>query len=136
MQGAWLCLIKPLARLLRRYYFTIYSSLVVILYKGLKPRSYSSFLSTILQLYNQCRGSVFNAAFKKTSRQLEQATKALLRSSLSLGCLIAIQSLRIQLISYKLVLKISESDLVIQQQKHIALIAEMLRIDQYTSFAS
>ena len=136
VQGAWLCLIKPLARLLRRYCFIIYSSLVVILYKRLKLRSCSGFLSTILWLYDQCGGSVSNATFKKTSRQLGQAAKALLRSSLSLGCLIAIQSLRIQLILYKLILKILESDLVIWQWKHIALIAKMLRMDQYTSFAS
>ena len=115
VQGAWLCLIKPLARLLRRYCFMICSSLVVILYKGLKPRLCSGFLSTILWSYDQCGGSVSNATFKKMSRQSGQATKALLRSSLSLGCLIAIQSLRIQLILYKLVLKILESNLVIQQ---------------------
>ena len=122
VQGAWLCLIKPLGRLLRRYCFIIYSSLVVILYKGLKLRSCSGFLSTILWSYNQCSGSVSNTAFKKMSKQSGQATKALLRSSLSLGCLIAIQSLRIQLILYKLVLKILESNLVIQQQKPIVLI--------------
>ena len=109
VQGAWLCLIKPLARLLRRYCFTICSSLVVILYSGLQPRVFSP-SRTILWSYERCGGSLSDSSFENALVKFQYCSgKTFFRASSqssvssisqsSTSC----HSQRIWLILYKLV---------------------------------
>lgn len=66
INSAQLGLIKPLSRLLIRYYLTVLSLAVVIWYKKLKL-SFQSPSSIILQLYDQYSSSLLDSAIENTS---------------------------------------------------------------------
>ncbi len=107
---AWLGVMKPLYKLLIRYYLTISSSLVVILQSRLQLRVLSP-SRTILWLYKQCGGSLSNSSFKNTlvkfqyssSKTFLIASSQSLVSSLILNISTSCYSQRIWLILYKLV---------------------------------